>query len=476
MRRNRFVIFSLLLTLSIIVIGCGNEKESSDEEPQPSEYITEEKSHSEADNITHDETKEEDDKEMIEKDLSFLDGISPAPENGTSVIDQTQGKYADIDVRDESVNADVLENVGKLEPLPEDASDEQLDMYFNYLYSLVAEDFPDPQDIIKKWEFGSFGNPDLPDSRYHFKENYNVEILLDSSGSMGFYAGDKTRMQVAKETISTFLKNVPEDANVSLRVYGHEGTGSDSDKALSCDSIEQVYGFQSYNATDFDAALRKFEPAGWTPLAEALKQSEKALQQFDSKNNTNLIYLVSDGIETCDGNPVKVAESLVDSNAQPIINIIGFQADNEAQDQLKSMAEAANGIYSTASNQEELEAEFDRAEEVLEAWEEWKDDALDDLDAEEVDASFDILAFTNDWGQINRGQKLNVSRLTKIFRDEGIINKEQEDVFHAKKNKIEELIYDVRAELESELRDVSAQKINEMKSIINEKYNDQSKE
>ncbi|TFJ92770.1 VWA domain-containing protein [Lentibacillus salicampi] len=233
------------------------------------------------------------------------------------------------------------------------------------MYWLVAENYPNPQDTIKKWEFASFGNPDLPDERYHFKENYNIEVILDASGSMAADAGGKTRMNLAKESIDEFLAQAPEEVNVSLRVYGHKGTGADSDKEMSCGAIEQVYGFDS--SEDFQDALGQFDPKGWTPLADALKQSEDALKKFDAENNTNLIYVVSDGIETCGGDPVEVAESLSESNAQPIINIIGFQTDAEAQKQLEQMADVSGGIFAKADDQDQLQEEFERAEEVLEA-------------------------------------------------------------------------------------------------------------
>ena len=81
-----------------------------------------------------------------------------------------------------------------------------MNQYLRYIYSLVAEDYPNPEDVIKQWQFASFGNPDLPDSRYHFKPNYNIEILLDASGSMANYAGSRTRMEIAKEAILQLLK------------------------------------------------------------------------------------------------------------------------------------------------------------------------------------------------------------------------------------------------------------------------------
>ncbi|GGJ89869.1 hypothetical protein GCM10007063_10610 [Lentibacillus kapialis] len=467
MKSKSFWVF--MLVLSVFLVAC---TESEDESAQPegnTEHNTEE-----INNDTDNDTNENESDKENNGSVKVLENVAEIPQVTNGFIQQQKGPYAGVDVRDDHLEDDVMEDVQQLEPLPENASEEELNRYFDYLYSLVAEDFPDPQDTIKKWEFGSFGNPDLPDSRYHFKENYNVEVLLDASGSMGTYIGEKTMMQIAKESINDFMKQVPEEANVSFRVYGHKGTGSDSDKKMSCEAIEQVYGYAPYKEDEFQKELDKIEPAGWTPLSDALKKAKDSLSEFDAENNTNLIYVVSDGVETCGGDPVKVAESLSDSNAQPIMNIIGFNIGSDAQKQLKEMADASGGVFATANNQDELEEEFNRAEEVLEAWEDWKDDALRDLDHTRVENSFDITSVSNEWGLKNTEQYNNLSRLTRIFEDEGIINREQRKEFYSKRNDVRDSIDEAQEEVVSELENISATNIEETKKSIKEKYDNQT--
>ena len=69
----------------------------------------------------------------------------------------------------------------------------------------------------------------------------------------------------------------------------------------------------------------------------------------------NIIYVVSDGIETCGGDPVKAAKELHESEIQAIVNIIGFDVDNEGQRALKKVAEAGGGKYTTVSSGEDLQ-------------------------------------------------------------------------------------------------------------------------
>ncbi|WP_029191177.1 vWA domain-containing protein [Ornithinibacillus scapharcae] len=140
-------------------------------------------------------------------------------------------------------------------------------------------------------------------------------------------------------------------------------------------------------------------------------QAKDSLKEFDAEHHTNLIYVVSDGIETCDGDPVAVAKSLADSNAQPIINTIGFNVDSEAQAQLKEMAKISGGIFSTVNDQSDLEPEFERAQAVLDAWEEWKNDVLFDLENIGINSSFDVMSDSNEWSYKIRNQYLKLSNL-----------------------------------------------------------------
>ena len=57
-----------------------------------------------------------------------------------------------------------------------------------------------------------------------------IAIILDASGSMKNVQGGKILMEIAKESIQEFASNLPDHAHISLRIYGHKGTGSDQDK------------------------------------------------------------------------------------------------------------------------------------------------------------------------------------------------------------------------------------------------------
>ncbi|SEP98516.1 Ca-activated chloride channel family protein [Piscibacillus halophilus] len=281
-------------------------------------------------------------------------------------------------------------------------------------------------------------------------------------------------MDVAKESINNFLSAVPEEANVSLRVYGHKGSSADSDKELSCGAIEQVYGFDTYNEDKFQNALNQFESSGWTPLADALKQSQEALSEFDSSNHTNLIYVVSDGIETCDGDPIAVAKELSDSNAQPIINIIGFQTDAEAQQQLEEMAEVTGGIFASAKDEKELQEEFERAEAVLEAWEDWKKDSLYEIDVQRVENNFDIMKVHNDYSFTTLSTRNNLNSYADVLKRVELITHKQKKELKSKIRETMDHIDDVGDQLEEDMKELSKQTIEDAKKTVEERYEKQT--
>ncbi|MBC8076261.1 MAG: VWA domain-containing protein, partial [Chloroflexales bacterium] len=190
-------------------------------------------------------------------------------------------------------------------------------------------------------------------------EQVNIELILDSSGSMAEDAGGRPKLDIAKEVLGGFVDTLPKQANVALRVYGHVGSNSEADRALSCGKSELLSPFQPLNAASFKSTINALEPRGWTPIASSLQQAQQDFAAYgDAAKNSNLIYLVSDGIETCDGDPVAAARALKEANIRAVVNVVGFAVDTVAAQQLRAAAEAGGGQYYEARNAAELQEVF----------------------------------------------------------------------------------------------------------------------
>ncbi|USG65673.1 VWA domain-containing protein [Brevibacillus ruminantium] len=342
--------------------------------------------------------------------------------------------------------------------------------YWAQLLRLFAEDYLSPQMVVDRWRVASYGSPDMEDARLQFKENFNVEIILDASGSMNGKIGESTKMQLAKEAIKEFAASLPEGARVSLRVYGHRGSSADQHKQLSCGSSELVYPFQPYHAEMLENALNRFEPTGWTPIANSLRLAQQDMAEFDAATNTNIIYLVSDGIETCDGNPVQVAKELAASDFTPLLNVIGFDVNAEGQKQLKEIAKASEGLYANVTNKEQFKQELERAREIAEKWELWKQNALAEIDEVWVDRAKWIELYQRDWYDKNWRESLNLGAAIDHLAASGKIGQKGRTYFTQQREERERFVAASEKELIEYLFHLSASSYEEMRAEIESKY------
>ncbi|MEH7344978.1 VWA domain-containing protein [Bacillus sp. JJ1532] len=224
------------------------------------------------------------------------------------------------------------------------------------LVALLAS--PHYKEVIEKANAyePQFEEPYLPDPTKSegSEEKMSSEktiILLDASSSMLLLSDGKVKMDIAKDAVKSFAQTIGQTSEVSLIVYGHKGSESAADKEISCTKVEEVYPMGKYAKEEFHQAVDSFESKGWTPLADAI---QKAAEMSSSFEGATTIYIVSDGAETCDGDPVQASKDLVQKNSKNTVNIIGFDVDSKSENQLKAVAEAGNGEYFKADNPEEL--------------------------------------------------------------------------------------------------------------------------
>lgn len=162
-----------------------------------------------------------------------------------------------------------------------------------------------------------------------------------------------TRMEIAQEAITGVADVLPESANMGLRAFGPGETGTDCEAS---DLLVPVDGPREEIVGTVDA----LEPSGWTPLAYSLEQ---AADDFTDAVGPKTIVLVSDGEETCDGDPVEVAEEMADRDIDLRIHVIGYDVDDDTRDQLIGVAQAGNGTYYDARDGAALVSRLARASE-----------------------------------------------------------------------------------------------------------------
>lgn len=176
-------------------------------------------------------------------------------------------------------------------------------------------------------------------------DNSNLLFILDASNSMWGQVDGKAKIETAKSAFEKLTSDIPDTVDVALAAYGH------SDKE-SCQNIEFLTPFvKKDERSKLTDAVKKVTPTGKTPIAAALEKlgGEVATQHKGKKNS---IVLISDGLESCDGDPCAVAEKLASQNLDFQIHVVGFDIAEKDRKQLECIAEKGKGKYFAANSTE----------------------------------------------------------------------------------------------------------------------------
>ncbi|OCA85771.1 hypothetical protein A8F94_12930 [Bacillus sp. FJAT-27225] len=291
----------------------------------------------------------------------------------------------------------------------------------------------------------------------------NVVLVIDSSGSMKAQVGGEAKMALAKKSIEDLAKELPENVKVSLIAFGHEGTGSDEDKQKSCSAVETMYPLKPYEAGEFAASLKNFNAMGWTPLASSIALANEQLAKEKDENTENFIYVVSDGIETCDGDPVAAAKKAVEDNTNVKINIIGFDVDSEADKQLKLVAEAGGGEYSSVKTKQQLAEIKDVWKEAvsINTWRWWAIHRFADNVWTTLDHQNAVNALKSKYFTLFKNEDERIRAARERLEEEGLIDPMLQ-------NTITQVLNDRNDKIQTFMGDLSTKKKDEITAVSDE--------
>lgn len=178
----------------------------------------------------------------------------------------------------------------------------------------------------------------------------DIEFILDISGSMRKTSGGETQIESARKALVQSLQNIPQDSFVALRVYGHRV--EQTDKTKSCEDTELVVPFGPLNKDHIKNRVASLNPKGYTPIAYSLLQSRNDFKV--DREAKKVIILLSDGEETCGGNPVDVLNELKSQGFEVVVHTIGFNVDDKTRQQLQAIAKVSGGQYFDAKGATQL--------------------------------------------------------------------------------------------------------------------------
>lgn len=184
------------------------------------------------------------------------------------------------------------------------------------------------------------------------QNNPNPEYLfiLDASGSMWQKLDNEFKIAVAKTVMKDLVQKLPSTARAGMVAYGHRSK-------TDCADIETLIPLAPLDKTTFVSKLNAINPQGRTPIAKSI-QHTLALLSKESQPVT--IILVSDGLETCEGNACELVKQAKKNGAKITVHVVGFGIEEQNISALECIAQAGGGQYLPANNAADLIKALDK--------------------------------------------------------------------------------------------------------------------
>lgn len=169
-------------------------------------------------------------------------------------------------------------------------------------------------------------------------------LILDASGSMWEQIEGGHKIVIARKVLKDLVSGISDEAQVGVVTYGHRNKGD-------CADIETLVPLSKVDKTALTAKVDALNPLGKTPITDAIKQ---ALEMVKGQSEETTIVLLSDGLETCGGDPCKTVTEARKAGIKIVMHVIGFDVGKVDASQLECTAQAGGGLYLSASNADEL--------------------------------------------------------------------------------------------------------------------------
>lgn len=183
-----------------------------------------------------------------------------------------------------------------------------------------------------------------PSPAWTAETGVRVLFILDGSGSMRAKIQQQEKIDIAKEVMIGLVRELPPGVQAGLEVYGHRRKGD-------CEDIELMVPVGKGDKADLIKRIHSIEPKGHTPITKSLQMAAETMATTEEETT---LVLVSDGKETCQGDPCALMKSLKDKGIKLKTHVIGFDVTDEEKQQLACIATAGGGKYFTAKSADQL--------------------------------------------------------------------------------------------------------------------------
>jgi Ca-activated chloride channel family protein len=139
-----------------------------------------------------------------------------------------------------------------------------------------------------------------------YEPSSRILFIFDASYSMSGPWEGETKINIARRVLVEMVDSIENLKNVemALRVYGHQSPVPPQD----CSDTKLEVPFGPNNAARIRQKLRFLSPKGTTPIANSLALAASDFPPCSKCRN--IIILLTDGVEACDGDPCEVSMDL----------------------------------------------------------------------------------------------------------------------------------------------------------------------
>ena len=172
-----------------------------------------------------------------------------------------------------------------------------------------------------------------------------VMLILDASGSMWGKVEGRYKIEIAREVMAGLILDLPDRSLAGLVAYGHRRKGD-------CSDVEELVPLGPLARKALVDRINAINPKGKTPITLSVQQTAVKLKE---REDETVIILVSDGKETCEGDPCELVRELKEAGIRFTLHVIGFDVTEEERLQLECMAEAGGGRYFSADTVQDFQ-------------------------------------------------------------------------------------------------------------------------
>ncbi|MCC7441069.1 MAG: VWA domain-containing protein [Bdellovibrionales bacterium] len=166
-----------------------------------------------------------------------------------------------------------------------------------------------------------------------------IQFVFDASGSMSANAsGRESRIEAARKAMAQLARS---PSALGLTVIGG---------GLGCVHSSPLFPALGAGSRIVEAVDR-LRPSGLTPLSDGIRSAGDALEadRRARPSGQRSILVLTDGLETCGGDPFAAARELRGRDGALSIHVIGFNVRGAARHQLNRLAQEGGGSFQTAA-------------------------------------------------------------------------------------------------------------------------------